>query len=64
YPSQKREVNAMSFPNKNQCIQCEVSSCKHHSSDGLCELDTVKIAPRCGCNSGNCDESECASYKA
>ena len=45
----------MSFPNNNQCIHCDVESC---------ELDSIKVAPRCGCHSGDCDESLCASYHA
>lgn len=54
----------MSFPNKNQCVQCDVSSCKHHTKDGMCELDVIKVAPRGNCHTGTCDESECASYHA
>ena len=52
----------MAFSNKNQCIHCDVESCRHHSQDGMCELESIKVAPRCGCHSGECDESECASY--
>ena len=54
----------MSFPNKNQCIHCDVESCKHHSGDGLCELESIKVEPRCGCHNGTCEESECGSYHA
>ena len=54
----------MSFPNNNQCIHCDVESCQHHASDNMCELDSIKVAPRCGCPSGDCDESLCASYHA
>ena len=35
----------MSFPNKNQSVQCDVRSCKHHTNDGMCELDVIKVAP-------------------
>ncbi len=53
----------MSFPQSSQCIHCDVSSCKHHSQkEGKCELDSIRVAPRDGCKSGNCDESLCASY--
>lgn len=52
----------MSFPVKNQSIQCDVASCKHHSKDNMCQLDSIKVAPRSQCHSGTCDESECASY--
>lgn len=57
-----REVNGMSFPNRNQAIHCDVVSCQHHAKDGMCELDSIKVAPRCDCHTGTCDESECASY--
>ncbi|MCI6377002.1 MAG: DUF1540 domain-containing protein [Clostridiales bacterium] len=54
----------MSFPNRNQAIHCDVVSCQHHAKDGMCELDSIKVAPRCDCHTGTCDESECASYHA
>lgn len=40
----------MSFPNKNQSVQCDVRSCKHHTNDGMCELDVIKVAPRGNCH--------------
>ena len=49
---------------KNQTIQCDVVSCQHHSTDGKCRLDSIKVAPRANCHDGKCDESECASYHA
>lgn len=52
----------MSFPQNNQCIHCDVSSCKHYSQDGKCRLESIQVAPRDGCHSGNCDESLCSSY--
>ena len=54
----------MAVPNKNQSIQCDVASCQHHTEHGMCRLDSIKVAPRGGCHSGKCDESECASYHA
>ena len=51
----------MAFP-KNQSIQCDVVSCQHHSKDGMCQLESIKVAPRQNCHNGSCDESECASY--
>ncbi|MBE5795487.1 MAG: DUF1540 domain-containing protein [Clostridiales bacterium] len=54
----------MSFQNKNQCIHCSVESCRHHSQNGLCELESIQVKPRSQCESGNCDESLCASYHA
>jgi len=56
------EVNDMAFPNKNQSILCDVTSCQHHAENGMCRLDSIKVAPRTDCHSGKCDESECASY--
>ncbi len=52
----------MSFANKNQVIHCDVTSCQHHSNEGKCNLDSIKVAPRCDCHSGKCDESQCSSY--
>ena len=52
----------MSFSNNQQCIHCSVNSCKHHGNDGQCELESIKVEPRCDCHSGECDESLCASY--
>lgn len=52
----------MSFPVKNQSIHCDVTSCKHHSRDNMCQLESIKVAPRSQCHSGNCDESECSNY--
>lgn len=57
-----REVSFMAFPTKNQSILCDVASCQHHSKDGKCALESIKVAPRSNCHSGTCDESECASY--
>ena len=59
-----REVNDMAMPNKNQSILCDVTSCQHHAENGMCRLDSIKVAPRSECHSGKCDESECASYHA
>jgi len=59
-----REVKIMAMPNKNQSILCDVTSCQHHAENGMCRLDSIKVAPRSECHSGKCDESECASYHA
>ena len=37
---------------------------KPSEMNGMCQLDSINVAPRCGCHSGDCDESECASYHA
>ncbi len=49
--------------NCNRCILCGVETCTHHNEENYCELDSIKVAPRYGCHSGDCDESMCASYK-
>ncbi|MEA5013593.1 MAG: DUF1540 domain-containing protein [Candidatus Limiplasma sp.] len=52
----------MAFSPKNQCIHCNVASCKHWAQDDRCSLDSIKVAYRQDCDSGSCDESMCASY--
>lgn len=52
----------MSLIPENQTIKCSVESCTHHAQ-GMCKLNAIDVAPRCGCHSGDCDESECRSYK-
>lgn len=47
---------------KHQCIQCDVTSCAHHAADGLCALDSIRIAPRQDCRNGSCEESQCSNY--
>ena len=54
----------MSMPNQNQSILCDVTSCQHHTENGQCRLDSIKVAPRSFCHTGKCDESECSSYHA
>ncbi len=54
----------MACGTKNQSILCDVTSCQHHAENGMCRLDSIKVAPRTDCRSGKCDESECASYHA
>lgn len=49
---------------KNQCIHCSVESCKHHSKENKCELSDIQVTPKQDCCTGNCDESQCSSYKA
>ena len=46
----------MSFPNKNQSVQCDVRSCKHHTNDGMCAIpapvtkaNAPAITPGKGC---------------
>lgn len=48
----------------SQTIQCDVKSCKHNlSSDCMCALSGIKVAPKKNCNSAKTDESLCASYE-
>ena len=47
----------------NQCIHCSVTSCEHHSTDGLCALTDIQVEPKKDCSNGRCDESQCGSYK-
>ena len=54
----------MAFTAKNQTIHCDVTSCRHHAENNMCELESIKVAPRAACHSGKCDESECSSYHA
>lgn len=46
----------------NQTIHCSVSSCRHHSGQGNCQLDAIDVRPNCNCHTGKCDESMCGSY--
>ena len=48
----------------NQCIHCNVSSCKHlNEAQHLCSLSAITVAPTPMRHSGNpADESMCQSY--
>jgi hypothetical protein len=49
---------------KNQKINCSVSSCKYNNSkDRMCILEAIQVAPTSGNQSKNSDESMCTSYK-
>lgn len=49
---------------KKQKINCTVESCKYNDGQNqLCELEAIMVAPKANINTGNADESECASYK-
>ncbi len=54
----------MAFSSNDQCIHCDVESCKHWEHSGMCKLDSIQVGPRQGCHSGECDESQCSSYKS
>ncbi|MBE7065024.1 MAG: DUF1540 domain-containing protein [Ruminococcaceae bacterium] len=50
--------------NGGQTIKCDVTTCQYNvSTDCRCSLSGVKISPRKGCSSHDCDESLCSSYK-
>ena len=54
----------MACNEKNQSIHCDVTSCRHHAGNGMCRLESIKVAPRSDCHSGKCDESECSNNHA
>lgn len=48
---------------KNQKINCTVSSCKYNNNQiQKCKLDSIIVTPVEGVNTGNPDESMCSSY--
>lgn len=49
---------------KNQKINCKVSSCKYHNgSEERCTLEAITVAPTENIKTMQPDESMCASYK-
>lgn len=47
-----------------QCINCGVSSCRHHAQDDTCKLESIQVEPMQGCHTGEpSDESLCGSYQ-
>ncbi len=47
-----------------QTIACDVKSCEYNlTSDCLCSLSEIHVAPKAGCCSQKSDESMCASYR-
>ena len=49
---------------KNQKINCTVTSCKYND-DGRqeCKLKQIIVTPIIGCNTKQSDESMCSSYR-
>ena len=48
---------------KNQQINCTVTSCKHHNSqNNICKLCCINVTPTKSCNTHKSDESMCSSY--
>lgn len=49
---------------KNQKINCTVTSCKHNiPSKELCRLSQITVEPIDDCDTCECDESMCGSYE-
>jgi len=49
---------------KNQKINCTVSSCKYNNLDRQeCNLEQIIVTPIIGCNTKQSDESMCSSYR-
>lgn len=49
---------------KKQKINCTVESCKFNNTECKeCELESIVVTPIKNCNTKNCDESQCSSYK-
>ncbi len=49
---------------RNQRINCTVSSCKYNKNQQQeCSLEQIIITPTPNCTSANPDESMCSSYK-
>ena len=49
---------------KNQKINCTVTSCKYNDdSCQECKLEQIIVTPIIGCNTKQSDESMCSSYR-
>ena len=49
---------------KNQKINCTVSSCKYHDENNQeCVLQQITVTPVGNCNTKKKDESMCGSYE-
>ena len=49
---------------KNQKINCTVTSCKYNDEERQeCELQQIIVTPIIGCNTKQSDESICSSYR-
>ena len=50
--------------NKNQKINCTVTSCKYNNEQAQeCKLEQIIVTPIIGCNTKQADESMCSSYR-
>lgn len=51
------------FMEKNQKINCTVTSCKHNNTqEQECKLEQIIVTPIIGCDTKQADESMCSSY--
>ena len=48
---------------KNQKINCTVTSCKYNKDDKICSLEQIIVTPKENCKTKNPDESMCGSYE-
>ena len=49
---------------KNQKINCTVTSCKYNNEGTQeCKLEQIIVTPIIGCNTKQSDESMCSSYR-
>lgn len=49
---------------KNQKINCTVTSCKYNDEGTQeCQLERIIVTPIAGCNTKQSDESMCSSYR-
>lgn len=50
--------------NKNQKINCTVTSCKYNKNqEQMCSLEQIIVTPIENCTTKQSDESMCSSYK-
>ena len=59
----KKHKEECEMDNKNQKINCTVSSCKYNNNQmQKCQLESIIVTPVEGVNTANSDESMCSSY--
>lgn len=47
-----------------QTIKCSVNSCRYHSTDGRCSLNSIQVAPDASSPKVNSnDQSMCSSFE-
>lgn len=48
---------------KNQKINCTVTSCKYNENQEKCSLEQIVVTPIRNCNTKKTNESKCGSYE-